>query len=132
MKRLIAGATGFVGKHIVKNWLSENIEVTILGRSVDKIEKIYGNGVRAIDWKTFEKIKSDEIKYFNAIVNLSGTNIGDKKWTSKRKTQILDSRVNSTRIISKKLDEISIEFGVSVSLRLKISFLLGEEIEGNN
>ncbi len=100
MKRIIAGGTGFIGQALVKRWVSKNIPLIVLGRSKSKIKKIFGDQVEAISWDEFEKHSKEYLNQSELILNLCGANIGDKAWTTKRKQEIINSRVDTTRKIA--------------------------------
>lgn len=94
MKRVIAGATGFIGQQLVKKWLTAGHEVIAIGRSYAKIRHCFGTQVQPIEW---HELNQHIIENAQVIVNLAGANIGAGRWTANRRQQILDSRVNTTR-----------------------------------
>ncbi|MFT5387763.1 MAG: hypothetical protein ACI9E5_000898 [Candidatus Omnitrophota bacterium] len=94
-KIIILGATGFVGKALTERWIRANHQVICVGRSKEKIKKLFLNKVEALDWDAFKASKID-LSGLTCVVNLAGAGIADKRWTSKRKTEILSSRVNAT------------------------------------
>ncbi len=105
MKLLITGATGLVGSSIVKKALNEKIEVYFLTTNKNKIttsKKL--NGFywnledKYIDPKCFEGV--------DAIIHLAGASIS-KKWTTKNKSEILDSRIDSTNLLKKGMNEFA-------------------------
>ena len=98
MKIIIAGATGFVGKPLVDGWIKQGIDVVVIGRSKDKINEIFHSKVHAVTWDEFNGGKLDP-ENTECIVNLAGAGIADKRWTTKRKKEILDSRVSATNKI---------------------------------
>ena len=93
-KVLIAGGSGLLGSYL-SNMLSENgYEVCILSRTFqDK-----NNGpVKRYHWNPETKeIDSPAIKDVSYIIQLAGANISEKRWTKKRKNEIINSRINST------------------------------------
>lgn len=93
---LISGGTGLVGKALSKRLITEGHEVRILSRSPksnDKIKSFYWNVEKnEIDEKAFEGVEH--------IVHLAGSGIADKRWTAARKKDIIDSRVNSMKLIT--------------------------------
>lgn len=93
---LISGGTGLVGKALSKRLITEGHEVRILSRSPksnDKIKSFYWNVEKnEIDEKAFDNIEH--------IVHLAGSGIADKRWTNARKQDIIDSRVNSMKLIT--------------------------------
>ena len=94
-KVLVTGGTGLVGKHLCRRLLEHGYEVAIVTRT-----KGPDNGITSYLWD-LEKRTIDPEALFSAdyIVHLAGTNIGGKRWTHKRRKQILDSRVQSGEII---------------------------------
>lgn len=103
MKRLIAGGTGLIGQHLVSHWLSQNIEITVLGRNQDKIQQCFGNTVTPMTWETFLELPLQSLKPYESITNLCGENIAEKRWTPERKQSIIQSRILPTQNIVEKL-----------------------------
>lgn len=101
MNILIAGGTGFIGQFLVDYFNKKNYQITVLGRSIKKIRNRYHNKVAAIDWQRLESQGSYAIKKFDLIINLTGAGIADKRWSSARKKELLDSRIKSTKLIVK-------------------------------
>lgn len=96
-KILITGASGLIGSMLSER-LSKNHSIVQLGRSkrtsgepsfVWSVEK------KQIDLTAFEGV--------DTIVHLAGANVGDKRWTSTWKKEILDSRVLSTALLFESL-----------------------------
>src|SRR6185312_1821121 len=94
MKRIIAGATGFIGQQLTKRWLAAGHQIVAIGRSRAKIKQCFGAQVQALEW---QELNTEIIQNAQVVVNLAGANIGAGRWTTKRRQQILDSRVNTTR-----------------------------------
>lgn len=96
MKIFIAGGTGFLGQAIIRKLLEEGHAVTALARNPNKITKlssrirlVQGSPLISGPWQ-------EEPASHDVIINLTGTNIFTR-WTSKKKEQILASRIVSTR-----------------------------------
>lgn len=103
MKILIAGATGLIGHELTNKLLIHGHSVSILSRN--KTSKITNTTVFAwnpeqneIDTKAFDGI--------DAIINLAGAGVADKRWTSAYKQTILKSRINSTQLLINSLQHI--------------------------
>jgi uncharacterized protein len=93
---LLCGGTGFVGSHLSEAFRSKNYEVHILSRHPNNENQFYWNpGKNEMDEKAINEV--------DCIINLAGANIGTKRWTSKRKKEILDSRVKSNELLFEKL-----------------------------
>jgi uncharacterized protein len=92
---LITGGSGLVGNHLTKLLLKFGIKVSHLSRS-----GIPFSGVTVFKWDPEKKlIDPDALKGVNCIIHLAGANIGEKRWTEKRKKEIMGSRVNSAQFL---------------------------------
>lgn len=98
--RIIAGGTGFIGQNLVKNWLQQNINVTVISRSKKSIIDVFGSTVNPLTWDDLEENPLPLIHSASLIVNLSGVSIGDKRWSPTRKQEIIESRLHSTKLLS--------------------------------
>ncbi|GAB4392386.1 MAG: TIGR01777 family oxidoreductase [Gammaproteobacteria bacterium] len=96
MKIFITGGTGFVGQALVKSLLAQQHQVTIVGRDTKHIERIFGATVSALDWQALAKYDLDDLMSVDAIINLAGANIGERRWTGASKQELLNSRLQTT------------------------------------
>ncbi|WP_304342802.1 TIGR01777 family oxidoreductase [Chryseobacterium koreense] len=112
-KILIAGGTGFVGKHLVSFLAKQGYFVHVLTRkSMDhpseNIQFFQWNIERQyIDKKAFDGV--------DTIINLTGANIAEKKWTKKRKKEIIDSRIQSIDLLYQYVSENHFEINTFIS-----------------
>ena len=98
---LITGGAGLIGSYLSKRLLEKGYEVAILSRT-KKIEI----SIPTYTWDyNINKIDKEAIDSADFIIHLAGTNIGEKRWTTERKQQILDSRVKSGEFILNKIIE---------------------------
>jgi uncharacterized protein (TIGR01777 family) len=93
MKYMIAGATGFIGQQFVQRWLAQGHDIIVIGRSLAKINQIFGGRVTAVTWSN---LTSESLIGCDAVINLAGAGIGDKRWTAARQQEILTSRIQAT------------------------------------
>jgi hypothetical protein len=105
MKVLIAGGSGFLGQRLSAYLAGRGDEVVVLSRRPDPARS--GAGVREVAWSP----GSDEaggaadadwrrdLETSDAVVNLSGAGIADKRWTAARKRELLTSRTRPTRAL---------------------------------
>lgn len=103
MKRniLITGATGMIGKALIKAFQAEGHTLSILSRKRTKI-----TGVEVFLWDVYkQQIDAKCLNDVDTIIHLAGENIAAKKWTKERKQQIIDSRVLSTQLLYKTIKE---------------------------
>lgn len=91
---LIAGGSGMIGKALTRKWRTAGHRVRILTRKESDPHK------KSYHWDpvegTYDKAALDEV---TVIVNLAGSGIADRRWTPKRKQQLLDSRVGTTEFL---------------------------------
>lgn len=101
---VIAGGTGLVGSRLTELLLSKGYRVTILTRNINK-QSTHKNLNYAL-WNTNDRtIDSSVFETANAIVNLAGEGVVNKRWNKKQKQLIIDSRVNSCQTIVKALHQ---------------------------
>jgi len=101
---LITGGTGLIGKALTKELRKRNYDLIILTRSPEK----YTNspGLSYAKWNVDEQlIDKNAIARADHIIHLAGENVGDKRWTKKRKKQILESRTLTSALLVKALKE---------------------------
>ena len=94
MKILIAGGTGFIGKHLISALLKEENELFVLGRNKEKINRLFNNKVNSLNWSELNNYGPDN---FDAVINLTGHNIGASRWTKTAKQLIKNSRLQTTQ-----------------------------------
>jgi uncharacterized protein (TIGR01777 family) len=96
MKLLIAGGTGFIGRHLIHTLLDEGADITIVGRDVKKIQNYFSARVNSVNWNELTNLDPNN---FDAIINLAGENIGNKRWSARVKLIIKESRIHATESI---------------------------------
>lgn len=95
MRVLVTGGTGFVGSHLVRRLTERGDEVVVATRNAEKVRKVFGEGVEALEWDpTSGPIPVEGI---DGVINLMGENVGKGRWTPAKKRRIRDSRVVGTR-----------------------------------
>ncbi|MEJ7560278.1 MAG: TIGR01777 family oxidoreductase [Pedobacter sp.] len=100
---LITGATGMIGRKLIARLLLQGHQVSILTRKPIKIKD-----VQVFLWNVENgEIDKTCLEGVDTIVHLAGAGIADQKWTKERKKQIIDSRVESTALIYKTIQEMN-------------------------
>ena len=94
MKVVVTGATGFIGSHLVRALTARGDDVTAVTRNVERGRSALPAGVSVTDWPSDAAVTS--IAEADAIVNLAGEPVADKRWTADQKSRIRDSRIDST------------------------------------
>lgn len=123
-KVLLGGGSGLVGKRLNEILTKKGYEVSILSRSALGKKN-------TIEWDVKnQKLDSKAISKFDHIINLTGAGIVDEPWTDARKKEIIDSRVNSTKLLAKAISQNSKkpESFVSASAVGFYGFVTGEHI----
>lgn len=110
-KILIAGGSGAIGRYLIDFLQKRDIETCILSRDKSKAD---GSGI--FYWN-IENNEIDERCFDNVshIIQLSGANISDKRWSAERKKEIINSRVDSTNLLFKCVRKNNIKLKAFVS-----------------
>lgn len=107
MKILVTGATGLVGKRIVKQLLKQDHQVHVLTRNMAKGLVELGKHCQFFLWEDTSVMPPVEaFQGVEGIINLMGEGIADKKWSKTQKEKIYESRITSTRRIIERLKEL--------------------------
>ena len=99
---LVSGASGFIGSHLVDSLTSDGHRVGRLARKTSKPLPKVSDSVLwdpesgTVDQDALARLRPD------AVVNLAGESIG-QRWTTERRRQIRESRVNGTTALSRAL-----------------------------
>jgi len=102
---LITGGTGLIGKALTKALLDKGYRITILTRK--KPDRLIDPKVNYAEWDIKnQRIEPDAIAKADHIIHLAGANVGEMRWTKKRKKEIIDSRVKSGELLIKAMKEI--------------------------
>ena len=101
MKIVLAGGTGFVGKAVIQNFLTQGHEIILLSRNKSVTKQVLGSGsLETVQWDAKNQgAWSVYVNGADAIVNLAGESIASKRWSDLQKVRIVKSRLNSTRAL---------------------------------
>jgi uncharacterized protein len=124
-KVLITGASGLVGSRLTELLISKNSEVVHLGRT--KRSGAVPSFVWDVENQTFDIASLEGV---DTIVHLAGAGVADKRWTTARKKEILESRIQSTKLLYQTLrdNSHSVKAVVSASAIGYYGFGLGDEV----
>ncbi|MEB2778917.1 TIGR01777 family oxidoreductase [Algoriphagus sp. C2-6-M1] len=89
---LISGGSGLIGHKITQLLELKGYAVAWLSRSQQKQKSFLWD----IEKQT---IDSEAMEWADAILHLAGAGVAEKRWTAERKKLILDSRIQSTRLL---------------------------------
>lgn len=105
---LITGGTGTIGKAITKSLLGKGYTVIILTRGNKPAGKTEqpADKLQYAQWDIEKQtIDITAVAKADYIIHLAGAGVADKRWTKKRKQEIVDSRVKSGTLLVKTLQE---------------------------
>jgi uncharacterized protein (TIGR01777 family) len=105
---LITGGTGLIGRALSKQLLKKGYQVIIVSRQLkNRQAAVLTAEMDIAHWDIDNQlIDEDAIRQADYIVQLAGAPISAKRWNNKRKREIADSRIKSTALIVKALNEI--------------------------
>jgi uncharacterized protein (TIGR01777 family) len=100
----ITGGTGFVGRHVAQLIKSSGDQLVIFTRDPEHHKP--EEGITYAYWCPEEnKCDLTALTQLDAVIHLAGAGIADKRWTAKRKKEIVDSRTLGTNFLVNKLKE---------------------------
>lgn len=107
MNVVIVGGTGFIGRNIAPVLAGNGHAVTILTRN-HRAAAVVGGDVRVrewepSDWRTLEHTFRGQ----DAVINLAGAPVAERRWTPSRKAVLRASRIETTRTVVMALSRLS-------------------------
>jgi uncharacterized protein len=99
MRIVISGASGLIGTALTKHLVGQGHTVTRLVRRASSTGEFTWDPGRG----QLEPIAVDGC---DAVINLSGAGIGDKRWTDEYKLELLDSRLRTTELLATTMAEL--------------------------
>jgi len=107
MNILMTGATGFVGKNLSSKLIQEGHKIIILTRNKNTSAKNSDKNITYIQWASPESKTppKEAFKNIDAVINLMGENLSEKRWSTNQKEKIFNSRVHGTRNLIKGIEE---------------------------
>jgi uncharacterized protein len=110
LKVLITGGSGLIGMRLTSLLLDKGYDVAHLGRSTGKAS------VPTFVWNPgAEEIDDRALANQDAVIHLAGASVAGRRWTDRYKKQILDSRINSTRLLFEKLKSTANDVRIFIS-----------------
>ncbi|CAB4329388.1 MAG: TIGR01777 family protein [Actinobacteria bacterium] len=109
MRIAIAGSSGLIGTALVESLRADGHEVLRLVRrdAVAESEVSWDPATGTIDLNALEGCE--------ALINLAGAGVGDRRWTAGYKKLILDSRVQSTQTIAHAAAVLNVKVLINAS-----------------
>lgn len=108
---LITGGSGLIGRYLTSLLLGEGYTVSHLSRKQDQFGR-----VRVFRWDPGRGILDPSaLEGVDYIIHLAGANIGERRWTKARKAEIINSRVESAKLLHRVVNENGISLRAYIS-----------------
>ena len=120
MKIVVTGATGFVGGKLVERLHALGDRIVVLARNSQKATRqfpqdIFPN-VEVIGYTPFELGDwAKVISGSDAVINLAGEPLAGVRWTDKRKQEIRNSRILTTKVLVEAIAKADVKPQVLIS-----------------
>lgn len=103
MRIAVTGSTGLIGSALVRSLLVDEHEVVRLVRPGAQTGR-REDGTIGVAWNPAERqIDAGALEGIDGVVHLAGAGVGDKRWTSSHKNQIMESRRLGTSTLARAL-----------------------------
>lgn len=101
MRIIIAGGSGFIGRHLTTALVADGHIVTVLTRAHPGNYATPHALLHYVHWdpRAAESGLTEVLSGADVVINLAGANIGIRRWTRARKADLLNSRVRATETL---------------------------------
>lgn len=99
MRVLVAGSSGLIGRALVAHLAGR-------GHRVERLVRRRPATSREIGWDPAGRLDPADLRGFDAVVNLGGAGIGDRRWSAAYRRQILRSRTEPTALLARSLAQL--------------------------
>lgn len=110
---LITGGTGLIGSALTNLLIEKGHKIIILTRHPKSSDN---PNISYLLWNVKEQtIDPNAISDTDFIIHLAGAGVADKRWTTERKKEIIESRTHSSSLLIKALKEVPNEVKAVIS-----------------
>ncbi len=110
MKFLITGATGFVGKHLLKTLHQQNYDIVVLSRDAEKAKKSLPFPLTAFSWNPgSEPAPVQAFEGVDVVIHLAGEGVADHRWSAAQKLKIRNSRLHGTKNLVHTINQLQVK-----------------------
>jgi uncharacterized protein (TIGR01777 family) len=104
---IIIGAAGFIGEALGHFFVKKEYHVKGFTRRPEKTKKMENIGIQPVLWDP-QSLTGWETEMENsaAVINLAGENLAAGRWSKQKKDRILNSRVDSVKILAQALEQV--------------------------
>ena len=103
MHILITGGSGFLGTALIQRLLQDQHSITVTSRQPEQFPLSHP----LLTVTTLKKLES--IGYADIVINLAGAGIADKRWSEQRKTDLLQSRLQTTQALINWFKQLAVK-----------------------
>jgi len=105
---LLSGGTGMIGMHLQKFLTEKGYSLIVLTRDESNPPAVMQDkNISYTKWNVEKgEIDHNAIASADHIIHLAGANIAEKRWTDKRKKEIVESRTQSAALLIKAIKEV--------------------------
>lgn len=107
MHVVISGGTGFLGRPLVQRLIAAGHRLTVISRSAAKVQEVFAGKAESAAMET-------PPAQFDAAISLAGESVS-KRWNTRTKREIRDSRVNTTRALREAAERAGAHTLISAS-----------------
>lgn len=100
MDILVTGGTGLIGNEFIRQHRNK-YNFTVISRNQEKARALLGSDVAVVSSVS----QVEDISTFDAVINLAGEPIADKRWTDTQKRVICESRWSITSELVAKIND---------------------------
>ena len=112
-KILITGGSGLIGSRLQQMLLARGHAIHLIGRTLAKTKE---HNIKSFVWDiAAQKMDSRALAGVDAVIHLAGAGVADQRWTEARKKEIIDSRIDSTRLLYNTLANNALQVKTIVS-----------------
>jgi len=109
-KIVILGATGFIGRHLVRTFRAQKFHVVTVTRDAQKARQLFGPLVKCLPFMMNDPSNwAEELLVADALINLIGENISSHYWTASYREKLKRSRIESVQTVFKALQTINVK-----------------------
>mgnify|MGYP001142539241 CR=1 FL=1 len=108
---LITGGNGLIGRHLSEKLKKKGYRVTTLSRSA----KISNRQEQYFWDPENDRIDPEAVAGADYIIHLAGANLGEKRWSSRRKETIINSRVKTAELLFQEAAKNPLRLKVFIS-----------------
>ena len=98
MKIVLSGGTGFIGQPLIEKLLEQEHQVVLLTRSPERQQPIPNLTVERWEARGAGPWAA-QLDGADAVINLAGEPIANKRWTAVQKDRLLRSRIDATEAL---------------------------------